>query len=114
MVRVSLVVALVALVAACGGADDSAFGGDAADAGAAIHYGPHGLPDCEVTCGDDHQAVCPAPGKTKADLDGMYTVTVHCTPCGDYGAKVRESVAEDGRSVVYCETPGYAVTFKSR
>lgn len=109
-------VAMALVLAGCGGADDGeVFGGEAADAGASVHYGPHGLPDCETTCGDDHQAVCEAPGKTKADLDGGYTV-YETIPHGKYEpiTKVLTPAYEDGRTVAYCSGPGNAIRFKSR
>lgn len=105
-------VAALALVA-CGGADDGeVFGG--ADAGPAVHYGPSGLPDCDVTCGEDHQARCEAPGRTKADLDGRYAVK-EAVPHGKYEPilKVLTPAYEDGAVVAYCHNPGDAVTFRS-
>lgn len=111
--------AVVALAAsACGGADDGEVFG--ADAGA-TSYGPSGLPNCETTCDAKGRAYCSVPGKTKAELDGKYTVTethdVHGktevikVSAEDEAGRLRYS---DGLVTLVCFSAGNGATFTSR
>ncbi len=104
-----LLVAAMTL-AACGGADDEVFGGD--DAGTAVHYGPHGLPDCETVCDAKHKAYCDAPGHTAEELAGSYVV-VETASDDNTTTWTLDTKAEDGRLVAYCWTINDRVAFTS-
>jgi len=112
-------VAVAVVLAGCGGADDGeeVFGADAS----ATHYGPSGLPDCVTTCDKDRRVECSVPGKSKAELEGMYSVVETYEESGTTKT-VKFSAEEEPQHTKYgdglvthlCFVPGSRVEFVSK